>query len=76
MTKDDLKWLKMIKTDFIDITYNYLKSLKTTKNTQIENDFKVTQNDSNRVKMMLSDPIWHKHYKITQNDLKYCVVQK
>ena len=70
MTKDDLKWLKMIKTDFIDITYNYLKSLKTTKNTQIENDFKVTQNDSNRVKMMLSDPIWLKHYKITQNDLK------
>ena len=70
MTKDDLKWLKMIKTDFIDITYNYLKSLKMTKNTQIENDFKVTQNDSNRVKMMLSDPIWLKHYKITQNDLK------
>ena len=70
MTKDDLKWLKMIKTDFIDITYNYLKSLRMTKNTQIENDFKVTQNDSNRVKMMLSDPIWLKHYKITQNDLK------
>ena len=70
MTKDDLKWLKMIKTDFIDITYNYLKSLKTTKNTQIENDFKVTQNDWNQVKMMSSDPIWLKHYKITQNDLK------
>ena len=70
MTKDDLKWQKMIKTDFIDITYNYLKSLRMTKNTQIENDFKVTQNDSNRVKMMLSDPIWLKHYKITQNDLK------
>ena len=70
MTKDDLKWLKMIKTDLIDITYNYLKSLRMTKNTQIENDFKVTQNDSNRVKMMLSDPIWLKHYKITQNDLK------
>ena len=47
----------MIKTDFIDITYNYLKSLRMTKNTQIKNDFKVTQNDSNRVKMMLSDPI-------------------
>ena len=47
----------MIKTDLIDITYNYLKSLKTTKNTQIENDFKVTQNDSNQVKMMSSDPI-------------------
>ena len=60
----------MTKTDFIDNTYNYLKSLGMTKNTQIENDFKVTQNDSNRVKMMLSDPIWLKHYKITQNDLK------
>ena len=47
----------MTKTDFIDNTYNYLKSLRMTKNTQIENDFKVTQNDSNRVKMMLSDPI-------------------
>ena len=47
----------MIKTDLIDITYNYLKSLRMTKNTQIENNFKVTQNDSNQVKMMLSDPI-------------------
>ena len=68
MTKDDLKWLEMIKTDLIDIAY--LKSLGMTKNTQIENDFKVTQNDSNQVKMMSSDPIWLKHYKITQNDLK------
>ena len=40
----------MIKTDFIDITYNYLKSLRITKNTQIENDFKVTHNDSNQEK--------------------------
>ena len=47
----------MTKTDFIDNTYNFLKSLGMTKNTQIENDFKVPQNDSNRVKMMLSDPI-------------------
>ena len=40
MTIDDLKRLNMIKTDLIDITYNYLKSLRMTKNTQIENDLK------------------------------------
>ena len=51
----------MIKTDSIDITYDYLKSLRMTKNTLIENDLKWPKMMwVKMIEMMLNDPIWLK----------------